>query len=285
MKQNYTCEAVNDHIYRIKDAFGVAMYLVIGKERAALLDTGHGFTGLRALVESLTPLPVTVLLTHGHIDHALGVFEFDEVYMNPLDEETFSIHSDQTFRADFFSSRGVCMKKLDLQPVRPVRFLPIVDGQVFDLGGLHLKAYHTPGHTKGMTMFLFVEDRMMLFGDGCGPNTMIMEDCSGSLREYYGSLQTVKAHESEYDRVLRNHGACESPKELLDNVMALCTRILDGTDAKCPLPDFMQRMFVSRLDPVPPSYSARPIEVSGNDVVFTDDLPEGNINYRADKVG
>ena len=282
--QNYTYEALNDHIYRIKDAFGVAMYLVIGRERTALIDTGYGLTGLRELVESLTSLPVTVLLTHGHIDHALGIFEFDDPYMNLLDEETFATHSDWNYRVQFLHDKGYEPEDFSFQRVRPVCFHPIEDGQVFDLGGLHLKAYYAPGHTKGMTMFLFVEDRIMLFGDACGPNTMIMEDCSGQLSDYYKSLLVVKAHENEYDRIIRNHGTCESPKELLDSVMSICKRILDGTDARCLLPDTMQRMFISKLDPVPLSYSARAMRVVGEEVIFADDLPEGNINYRIDKV-
>lgn len=55
-----------------------------------------------------------------------------------------------------------------------------------------IKAYHVPGHTKGMTMFLIKEERMMLFGDGCGPGTILLEDCSTDIETYYNSLLKIK---------------------------------------------------------------------------------------------
>lgn len=281
---NYSYEPLNDHIYRIKDAFGAAMYLVIGKKRAALIDTGYGLTGLRSLVERLTDLPVTVLLTHGHIDHALGIFEFEDIYMHPADLETFAVHSDWSYRMEFLKGGGMKPEDFEFQSVRPIQFQPVSDDQLFDLGDLHIRACHTPGHTKGMTMYLFVEDRIMLFGDGCGPNTMIMEDCSGRLIDYYESLQRIKGLSGEYDRILRNHGTYESPLSLLDHVMEVCRRILAGTDDHFLLPERMQKMFVSGLNPVPLSYSARAMKPGPKGPVFTDGDYEGNINYREDKV-
>lgn len=281
----YTYEVINEHLYRIKDALGVAMYLAVGKEKACLIDTGYGLTGLRSFVEQLTPLPVFVLLTHGHIDHAFGIYEFEQVYMNPEDREVYHRHSDWGYRESFLRSQTDRFDEFEFQPVREVEFQPVEDGQIFDLGGLHIKAFHAPGHTQGMTMYLFVEDRIMLFGDACGPNTMIMEDCSGTIEEYYQSLCRVKACEDAYDRVIRNHGTFESPKELLNRVMELCPKILESKDARCLLPDSIQKMFVSTLEDVPLSYSARPVEMTAEGLVFTDGAEEGNIHYRADKVG
>jgi glyoxylase-like metal-dependent hydrolase (beta-lactamase superfamily II) len=44
-------------------------YLVLGAERAALIDTGMGIADIRAEVERLTDLPVTAVNTHSHYDH------------------------------------------------------------------------------------------------------------------------------------------------------------------------------------------------------------------------
>ena len=62
------CEIARD-TYVINEAGMAAMFLVIGEERALLIDTGVGMTDLPALIRSLTPLPYDVVLTHGHLDH------------------------------------------------------------------------------------------------------------------------------------------------------------------------------------------------------------------------
>ena len=60
----FKTERVTDTITRI-DAFNTEqMYLIEGRERAALIDTGSGFGDLKGCVEELTQKPLIVLLTH-----------------------------------------------------------------------------------------------------------------------------------------------------------------------------------------------------------------------------
>jgi glyoxylase-like metal-dependent hydrolase (beta-lactamase superfamily II) len=44
-------------------------YLLVGKRRALLFDTGPGIYSIRAEVERLTSLPVIAIPTHLHFDH------------------------------------------------------------------------------------------------------------------------------------------------------------------------------------------------------------------------
>ena len=57
----------------------VYMYLLEGTREALLIDTGYGSFSLKKAVHELTALPVTVLLTHGHLDHIGGSAEFEHV--------------------------------------------------------------------------------------------------------------------------------------------------------------------------------------------------------------
>ena len=98
MELTFRTERVSGRVTRIFGFNTELMYLVEGTDRAALLDTGSGFGSLKRCVDGLTDKPVTVLLTHGHTDHALGAAEFDEVYISPLDEEAYAVHSQMAFR-------------------------------------------------------------------------------------------------------------------------------------------------------------------------------------------
>ena len=54
-------------------------YLILGTGRAILLDTGTGIGNIREVVEELTDLPVSVVLTHEHYDHVAAAYRFDEI--------------------------------------------------------------------------------------------------------------------------------------------------------------------------------------------------------------
>lgn len=57
-----------------------AMFLIVGEEKALLIDTGTGVCDLPATLRYLTDKPVQVVLTHGHPDHAGAIGWFDEVW-------------------------------------------------------------------------------------------------------------------------------------------------------------------------------------------------------------
>ena len=69
------------------DEFDCAsMFLLIGSERALLIDCGMGIGDLRGAVEMLTDKPVTVVLSHGHVDHTGNARQFSEVWLHPADQ-------------------------------------------------------------------------------------------------------------------------------------------------------------------------------------------------------
>ena len=60
-------------------------YLLVGSERALLIDCGMGYYDLLDTIASLTDKPYDVVITHGHPDHAGMMHLFDQVYMNEKD--------------------------------------------------------------------------------------------------------------------------------------------------------------------------------------------------------
>lgn len=54
-------------------------YLLCGTEKAVFIDTGLGVGNIREIVDSLTSLPVTVMITHVHWDHIGGHRYFEKI--------------------------------------------------------------------------------------------------------------------------------------------------------------------------------------------------------------
>ena len=268
---NFISERITDQVIRITDPLGVFTYLVIGDEKAALIDTGYGFGDLKGYVESLTDKPLVVILTHGHVDHANGCAPFSEVYMSYKDLPVYAKHSSQEFLRPFKENSE--LKDLPYPEVRK-EFKELKDKQIFDLGNYQLEAVSVPGHTPGMTMILFKKDRMMLFGDGCGPGTILLEDWSSKVKDYKQSLLNLKQYDGKYDRIIRNHGTGESKLELLPNVTELCDLILEGKDDH----ELVKDSHMIETEEYR-SYNAKKKDKNGNRA----DGKEGNITYREDK--
>ncbi len=69
---------VSRGVWSIAEPSHVTMWLIEGRDRAVLLDTGLGIARVRPVVEELTRLPVSVVNTHYHFDHVGGNHEFDD---------------------------------------------------------------------------------------------------------------------------------------------------------------------------------------------------------------
>ena len=61
---------------------------------------------MKAFVRECTDLPVTLVLTHGHVDHAGASFEYGECYVNPADVALLYEHGDIDKRYGFVMGGG-----------------------------------------------------------------------------------------------------------------------------------------------------------------------------------
>lgn len=232
----FTHEKLSEHLYRITDFTGVCCYMVVGSQKAYMLDTCNGIGNIKEYVQSITQLPISVILTHGHLDHMGGAGLFDEVYMNHADLPVFQKHGDMTFRIE--DTKAHCPVEIDENDFVPTyqgEIINIHDGDVFDAGNVHIKMILVKGHTPGMMCPLIVEDRIVIFGDACGVGVLLFDEYSSNVSEYKHSLEHLKQYENDYDVIYRNHGTFTSPKELLNNVIECCTLILEHKDEHVPV--------------------------------------------------
>lgn len=66
-------------------------YLVCGKKRAILIDTGLGVSNIRNIVDRLTKLPVMAVTTHAHWDHIGGHSCFDAIAVHEKEKDWLSV--------------------------------------------------------------------------------------------------------------------------------------------------------------------------------------------------
>ncbi|MBQ8830104.1 MAG: MBL fold metallo-hydrolase [Oscillospiraceae bacterium] len=237
----YRHERVNEHITRIFDISKTIIYLVEGTERALVIDTGSGIGDLKAYIETLTELPITVCVTHGHVDHVSGAGWFDEVYLNEKDWALAREHAVNEIKRGYTASViGDKVDEIGEEHYSPdcKKFLPMEDGHVFDLGGITVEMLDAKGHTQGMMCPLVREDRVIVFGDACNTATFMFGDVCTTILEYTKTLDYLKSKEHLWDRVLLSHGPGDIPKSVLDDNIELCEIILDGKADDMPF-EFM----------------------------------------------
>lgn len=165
----------------------VDSYLIIGTEGALLIDALQYNDDLYEIVRSLTDLPVTVLITHGHEDHAgVSVASFAEhgckVYMDLVDYPMVEATIPNT-RREFFTE--------------------LKDGDRFDVGGYVLEAIACPGHTQGSFLFLDREHQLMFDGDTLGSGGIWMQlECSTTVEQFRGNVARVLGKTEGLDQLL-----------------------------------------------------------------------------------
>ncbi len=237
----YTHEKFNDHITLI-NALGTYLYLIEGTERGVLIDTGSGIGDLKSYVDKLATKPYDVLITHCHFDHILGNGLFDKVYLHPEDWYGYRTNYDVDAVLAFLRSYGSkmideAMKDFTYADVNCYRenFLPMEDGVVFDLGGLHVRGIHVKGHTHGCMTFLIEEDRILFVGDAVTKHTLLLMDEALSVEEYLEGLMHLKEFDGQYDTVIRSHNTVTAPLELIDDNIELCQLVLEEKDAHQPI--------------------------------------------------
>lgn len=151
----FTLQQVSRDVWAI-DEFGIdIMYLIIGTERALLIDTGIGIGNIRSVVETMTHLPYDVVNTHHHYDHVGGNGCFSMVYAHkkaiPVIQEQNNLQS----RKEFFRSQEArpeynyeASLEFDASIIGDFEMKGIEEGFVFHLGNRDLEVLDTPGHTK-----------------------------------------------------------------------------------------------------------------------------------------
>ncbi len=204
----------NDHIFLLGNPF-IPIYYVEGKEKTAIIDSGVSFMGVvvaNQIKEFGLSSPNLNLLTHSHYDHLGGtpflkkMFPEMKVAGHPLVNKVLQ------------SERAVkLIKKLNEADEERVKakemfgnidfsFRPfqldaeLEEGDVIDLGGIHLEVIYTPGHTRDSVSYYIPELKALFFGEAGGvPDTggRIQPEFSSGFSSYMNSLGKLREMDVE----------------------------------------------------------------------------------------
>ena len=228
---------IGDATWAINDRGCDVMYFVSGGERCLLMDTGWGVGDLPALVASLSPLPLTVVNTHGHPDHTFGNGQFARVYVHMADEAAARELPPAEMRAWIIDNALPKPLPAGFQfdtwaVAGPGSLETIQDGRVFDLGGRALEVISVPGHTPGSICLLDRQARVLFTGDSVLSGAIWLQlDESLPLRRFHENLRRLQTFSDKFDTILPGHADLQSlplSKTLLDDLIDGIGRILAG---------------------------------------------------------
>jgi glyoxylase-like metal-dependent hydrolase (beta-lactamase superfamily II) len=140
--------------------------LVRGAEETVLIDPSLSVIPRHAALPRIDRL----LLSHCHEDHIAGNFLFQELPWHFHEEDLPGIRSIEDMLAIYgFPEplrslwKGVLVEQFHFVPSSDA--VGFRDGDVFDLGQVRIRVIHTPGHTRGHSVFVVEPDDLVYLGD------------------------------------------------------------------------------------------------------------------------
>lgn len=226
------------HIYYDAHSKGASawMHLIVGQERALLIDTAFGIGDLRSLVETLTDKPVDVVNTHFHGDHSAGNGQFETIFIHKYDIPYLEMSEKAENR--LLPAPGTYREE-DIIPLRSAKHIAMEDGFVFRLGeGHEVEVIHMPGHAAGGCMLLDRKYNLLFSGDAVVfTPTLIIGKFPAP---YYPEYLTVTAFRDALKKALPK---CQNVKKLytghsvqgispvyLTDMMDCCEKIIAHPD-------------------------------------------------------
>ncbi len=205
---------INDRVYLLKDRFDSYCILIVGSEKALLFDTGCGPDDLKAAVLEITPLPLLVIVSHGHFDHVGGSGQFDKVYISKNDRNIVENYDQNVLR------EWVQAPDLSFNDFRQMTDL---DFDSFSLGDIKGEIIPLPGHSAGSVGIFLPKLRLLLSGDALSPIMSMIFANHGTTEEQLQTIARVQA--LDFDHFITGHSEKLYEKALLTQMADCLTNL------------------------------------------------------------
>ncbi|MCC3859633.1 MBL fold metallo-hydrolase [Pseudemcibacter aquimaris] len=230
---------LTDNTYAIYEPYQwqeAISYLLIGGEKALLVDTLQGISDLKAVVDQLTSLPVIVINTHTHYDHTSGNHQFETIYGldNPYTAENAKGHKNSEIGSSMTMNTiwknlpdGFNISNYESKPFEIDHF--VADGEIIDLGGREIEIAYIPGHSPDSIILVDKQNRMMLTGDSFYPAPIYVYSETSSFEDYFMASQIMFGYQNDVDYLLPGHNETMQPASYLNRLRQATMDILNPT--------------------------------------------------------
>jgi glyoxylase-like metal-dependent hydrolase (beta-lactamase superfamily II) len=200
-----------------------------------------------------------VLNSHSHEDHMPGNGFFADARVHIHEADLIGAQSLEGLMEVFGFRSAQTRKAFERVVVEEFHFSPrpdaqgFSDGDVFDLGGIHVEAVHLPGHTRGHSGFRISEDVFFLSDidlTGFGP---YYGDGWSDLDDFEESLRKVREEEAAWYVTFHHKGVIHGSRNFrlrVDEFAAVIDRrhdaMLDFMSEPRSLEDLVGHRFIYR---------------------------------------
>ena len=209
LKRKYLFPNVIEMNYQAGHRLGVNVYLVDGGSEFALIDIGY-LDAVDEIIDLIRKMDFNlstckmIIATHADADHIQGIARAKELLKTKVAAHPLTVAPLET-GDEILTYATIKAQNFEIPMPRCKVDVTLDDGQTIDIGNLHLKVWHTPGHTAGQLAFkmgklLFSGDN--IYKDSC---VGVIDAHHGSnLPDYIASLKRILKDDADF--LLPSHG-------------------------------------------------------------------------------
>lgn len=199
MSNWFTIDKIDENTYIISEYRHweeTHSYLLNGRNKSLLIDTGLGICNIYDEVIKITDKPVVAVATHIHWDHIGGHNFFPNFYAH--EEELGWLNGEFPLSVDTVREMVVDRCELpedfDVSDYKMFQGIParvLRDRDTIDIGGRIIEVLHTPGHSPGHMCFWEKESGYLFTGDLVYKDTLFAYYPSTDPKAYLNSLEKI----------------------------------------------------------------------------------------------
>jgi glyoxylase-like metal-dependent hydrolase (beta-lactamase superfamily II) len=202
----FATQRVEDGLYLITEPHyywynRANLWLIKGRDRDLLVDTGLGVASLRQHIAELIDKPLLAIASHIHFDHAGGIHEFEHRAIHQLEAQALRegdahealcsqpgwIHLDHF---EQIPHSGFMVEEYTFNAAEPTQVLQ--DGDVLDLGDRALEVLHLPGHSTGCIALYDHRSQALFSGDVIYDGELLDELHCSNIPDYIRTYERLQ---------------------------------------------------------------------------------------------